>query len=172
MNWFYKPSCARKPQIRAICIYVRYTKVITNNIRLSVTIKALLVNISWMARQIHTIELTLKSTHQTVSNNNNISYIIWRLVFIEIQVYQYSDIISYLLKLAWHLLWQITAPPDMSFNLKITCAQTITILYKYFCIWGLDLRLNNISFYQFLSLLNFWITLKPLRVYSRFKYHK
>ena len=46
---------------------------------------------------------SLKSAHQTVSNN--ISYIIWKLVFIKIQVYQYSNIISYLLKLAWYLLW-------------------------------------------------------------------
>ena len=41
------------------------------------------------------IKLTLENTHQTVSND-----IIWRLVFIEIQVYQYSNIISYFLKLA------------------------------------------------------------------------
>jgi len=48
---------------------------------------------------------------------------IWRLVFINIQVYQYSDIISYLLKLAWHLLWQMTALPDMSFDyvMETTC---------------------------------------------------
>ena len=44
------------------------------------------------------IKLALKSTHQIVSDD--ISYIIWRLVFIEIQAYQYNDIISYLLKLA------------------------------------------------------------------------
>ena len=44
------------------------------------------------------IKLTLENTHQTVSND--ILYIIWRLVFIEIQVYQYSNIISYFLKLA------------------------------------------------------------------------
>jgi len=43
------------------------------------------------------IELALESTHQTVSND--VSYIIWRSVFIEIQVYQYSNIISYFLKL-------------------------------------------------------------------------
>ena len=51
-----------------------------------------------MARQTHMIELVLESTHQTVSND--ILYIISRLVFIEIQAYQYSNIISYLLKLA------------------------------------------------------------------------
>jgi len=44
------------------------------------------------------IKLVLESTHQTVSDN--ILYIIWRSVFIEIQVYQSSNIISYLLKLA------------------------------------------------------------------------
>jgi len=45
---FHKISCNRKSQIRAIYIYVGCTKVITNNqnIRLSVTIKALLANIS------------------------------------------------------------------------------------------------------------------------------
>jgi len=61
----------------------------------------------------------------------------------------------------------------------------------YLCIWGLDLRLNNINLhhlssiiiphyhwhlYWYLSLLslllNFWITLKPLRMYLRFRYHK
>ena len=64
--------------------------------------------------------------------------------------YQYSDIISYLLKLAWHLLWQITALPNMSFDyvMEITCILTITILYKYFYVWELDFKLNNISFHQ------------------------
>ena len=49
---------------------MRYIKVITNNqdIRPSVTIKALLADISWMAGQIHMIELILESTYQTVSN--------------------------------------------------------------------------------------------------------
>jgi len=51
-----------------------------------------------MARWIHMIELALESTHQTVSND--ILYIIKRLVFIKIQAYQCSNIISYLLKLA------------------------------------------------------------------------
>ena len=68
------------------------------------------------------IELILESTHQIVSNN--ISYIIWRSVFIEIQAYQYSNIISYLLKLAWHLLWQMSAPLDTSFNYIIEIAYT------------------------------------------------
>ena len=44
------------------------------------------------------IKLMLKSAHQMIFND--ISYIIWRLVFIKIQAYQYSDIISYLIKLA------------------------------------------------------------------------
>ena len=51
-----------------------------------------------MAEWIHTIKLVLESTHHMVSNNR--LYIIWRLVFIEIQVDQCSDIISYLSKLA------------------------------------------------------------------------
>ena len=48
-----------------------YIKVTTNNwdIKLSVTIKVLLADISWMARQIHMIELALESTHQTFSND-------------------------------------------------------------------------------------------------------
>ena len=38
--------------------------------------------------------------------------------------------------------------------MKTACTQTITILYKYFYIWGLDLRLN----YYWTSelLLNLW----------------
>ena len=51
-----------------------------------------------MAEQIHMIELILESAHQIVFHD--ISYIIWRLVFIEIQAYQCSNITSYLLKLA------------------------------------------------------------------------
>jgi len=109
--------------------------------------------ISGMTEQIPMIKLALKSTHQTISND--ISYIIWRLVFIEIQVYQYSNIIGYLLKLAWHLLWQMTASSGMNFNyvMEIACIQTITILYKYFYVWELDLRLNNINYHQSLSLI-------------------
>ena len=34
--------------------------------------------------------------------------------------------------------------------MKTACVQTITILYKYFCIQELDLKLNNISFHQLL----------------------
>ena len=57
--------------MRAICTYAGCTKVTTNNqdIRLSVTIKAFLANISWMARWIHMIELILKSSHQTISDD-------------------------------------------------------------------------------------------------------
>ena len=90
--------------MKAIHIYTEYTKATTNNwdIKPSVTVKILSADISWMARQIHTIELVLESTHQIVSND--VWYIIWRSVFIEIQAYQCSNIISYLLKLAWHLL--------------------------------------------------------------------
>ena len=91
--------------MRAICTYVGCTKATTNDwdIRPSVAVKALSANISWTAEQIHTIELALGSAHQSVSNN------IWCIskqqVLVEIQAYQYSDIISYLLKLAWQLLW-------------------------------------------------------------------
>jgi len=57
--------------MRAIHIYVGYIKVITNDwdIRPSVAIKASSANISWMAEQIYTIELTLESAHQSVYNN-------------------------------------------------------------------------------------------------------
>ena len=96
--------------MRAIRICVGCTKVTTNDwdIRLSVAVKALSANISWTAEQICTIELALGSAHQSVYND------IWcvskQKVLVEIQAYQYSDIISYLLKLAWQLLWQMTAP--------------------------------------------------------------
>jgi len=51
--------------MRAIHIYMRCTKAITNNwdVRPSVTVKALLANISWIAEQIHTIELVLESAY-------------------------------------------------------------------------------------------------------------
>ncbi len=47
------------------------TKATTNNWdnRPLVTIKALLANILWTARQIHMIEPVLESAHQMVSNN-------------------------------------------------------------------------------------------------------
>ena len=86
--------------MRTICTYVGYTKATTNDwdIRLSVAVKALSANISWMAERIHTIKLALGSAHQSISNN------IWCIskwqVLVEIQAYQCSDIISYLLKLA------------------------------------------------------------------------
>ena len=68
---FHKLSCAGKPQMRAICTYVGGIKATTNDwdIRLLVAIKALFANISWTAEQIYTIELVLKSAHQSVSNN-------------------------------------------------------------------------------------------------------
>ena len=45
---FHKLSCAIKPQVRAICMYIGCTKAITNNqdIRLSVTVKSSFANIS------------------------------------------------------------------------------------------------------------------------------
>ena len=66
---------------------------------------------------------------------------------IEIQAYQCSNIISYLLKLAWQL------PSDTRIDhvIATACVRTITLLYIYFYIWGLDLRLNNINFHQSLS---------------------
>ena len=46
-------------------------KAITNDwdIRPSVAVKALSDNISWTAKQIHIIELVLKSAYQSVSND-------------------------------------------------------------------------------------------------------
>jgi len=57
--------------MRAICTYMGYTKATTNNwdIKLSVTVKALLTDISWMAEQIYMIELALESAHQIISND-------------------------------------------------------------------------------------------------------
>ena len=68
---FHNLSCAGIPQMKAICTYIGYTKATTNNwdIRPSVTVKALFVNILWMTEQIHTIKLVLESAHQSVSNN-------------------------------------------------------------------------------------------------------
>ena len=68
---FHKLSCFGKLQMRAICIYVGCTKVITNNwdIKLLVTVKVLSANISWTAGWIHMIELASKSVYQTVSND-------------------------------------------------------------------------------------------------------
>jgi len=102
---FHKLSCAGKLQIRAIHTYVGCIKATTNDwdIRLSVAVKALSANISWTAEQIHTIKLALGSAHQFV-------FISKQQVLVEIQAYQCNDIISYLLKLAWQLLWQLTAP--------------------------------------------------------------
>jgi len=116
--------------MKAIHIYTECTKAKKNNwdIKPSVTVKILLADISWMAGQIHTIELTLESIYQTASND--IWYIIWRSVFIEIQAYQCSNIISYLLKLAWYLLWQIT----------------VSIRYKF---WSYDKNSLYIDHYSF-----------------------
>ena len=97
---FHKLSCAGKSQIRAIHIYAGCIKVTTNDwdIRPSVAVKASSANISRTTGWTHTIELVLESAHQSVSND------IWciskRQVLVEIQAYQCSDIISYLLKLA------------------------------------------------------------------------
>ena len=127
---FHKLSCAGKPQMRDIRTYAGGTKATTNNwdIRTSVAVKALSANISWTAERICTIELALGSAHQFVSNN------IWCIskwqVLVEIQAYQYSDIISYLLKLAWQLLWQLTA----------------SIRYEFWSCDGNSLRMDHHSF--------------------------
>ena len=96
--------------MRAIRIYAGCTKATTNDwdIRPSVAVKTSSANISWTAERIHTIKLALGSAYQSVFND--IWYISKRQVLVEIQAYQCSDIISYLLKLAWQLLWQLTAP--------------------------------------------------------------
>ena len=56
--------------MRAIFTYTGCTKATINDwdIRLSVALKDLSANISWMAKQICTIELILESAHQSVSN--------------------------------------------------------------------------------------------------------
>ena len=127
---FHKLSCIGKSQMRAIRICVGCTKATTNDwdIRPSVAVKALSANISWTAEQIHMIKLALGSAHQSVSNN--IWYISKQQVLVEIQAYQCSDIISYLLKLAWQLLWQLTAP----------------IRYKFWSCDGNSLRMDHYSF--------------------------
>ena len=57
--------------MRAICTYTGFIKATTNNwdIRPSVTVKVLLPDISWTAGWIFTIELTLKSAHQSISDD-------------------------------------------------------------------------------------------------------
>ena len=127
---FHKISGAGKPQMRAIRTYVGGTKATTNNwdIRTSVAVKASSANISWMAERICMIKLALGSAHQSVSND--IWCISTRQVLVEIQAYQCSDIISYLLKLAWQLLWQLTAP----------------IKYEFWSCDGNSLRMDHHSF--------------------------
>ena len=166
---FNKLSCTGKPQMRAICTYAGGTKATTNDwdIRPSIAVKVLSANISWTAEQIHMIKPALGSAYQSVSND------IWCIskwqVLVEIQAYQCSDIISYLLKLAWQL------PSGTSFDhvMATACARIITLLYIYLYVWGLDFRLNNVNYsywYFLLSVshhtlvLNLWNTIK-------FKYH-
>ena len=68
---FHNLSCTGKPHMRAICTYMRCTKVTTNDwdIKPSVAVKALFANILRIAEQIHMIELVLESAHQSVSND-------------------------------------------------------------------------------------------------------
>ena len=57
--------------MRAILTYTGCTKATINDwdIRLSVALKALSANISWMAKQICMIELTLESAYQYIFND-------------------------------------------------------------------------------------------------------
>ena len=72
----------------SVHIYVRYIKPTTNkwDIRSSVIVKVLLAIISWMARQIHIIELALESAHQTVSND------IYIIHYMEISIHRDTSI--------------------------------------------------------------------------------
>ena len=127
--------------MKAICTYAGCTKATTNewDIRPLVAVKALSANISWTAERIHTIELALGSAHQSVSND------IWcvskQQVLVEIQAYQCNDIISYLLKLVWKLLWQITAPIRYEFW---SCdGNSLCIDYHFFTYILLCLRIRS-----------------------------
>ena len=57
--------------MKAIRKCVGYTKVTTNDwdIRPSVAVRAFSANISWMAEQIHMVELALESAYQYVYND-------------------------------------------------------------------------------------------------------
>ena len=63
----------------------------------------------------------------------------------------------------------------MSFDhvMATACAQTITILYIYLCVWGLDLRLNNINYscWYFSSSVNHYILILNLWNTIQLKYH-
>ena len=123
--------------MRAICTYVGCIKATTNNqdIRSSVTVKALSANISWTAKWICMIKLALESAYQ--STYNNIWCISKQKVLVEIQAYQCSDIISYLLKLAWQLLWQMTAPiryEFWSYNGNSLCTDHYSFIYILLCL--------------------------------------
>ena len=123
--------------MRAIRTYAEGTKAATNDwdIRPSVAVKALSANISWTAEWIRMIELALGSAHQFVSNN------IWCIskwqVLVEIQAYQCSDIISYLLKLAWQLVrcgshWG--GSPQNGLGDEQTCRTTLASAYVLRCL--------------------------------------
>ena len=68
---FFKLSCTRKSQMRAICTYAKNIRATTNDwdIRPSVAVKALSANISWTAGWIHMIKLALGSAYQFGSND-------------------------------------------------------------------------------------------------------
>ena len=81
---------------------------------------------------------------------------------VEIQAYQYSDIISYLLKLAWQL------PSGMSFDhvMATACVQTITLLFIYFGVW----ELVNGSRYKSRKVSRVKKTIKKVEDSKRIKY--
>ena len=62
--------------------------------------------------------------------------------------------------------------------MKTACVQTITILYIYFYVWGLNLKLNN-SYHLFLISINicidychyYWTSKSLLNIWE-FRYHK
>ena len=71
VDLFSQTKLCWKSQISTICIYMRCIKTTTNNwdIRLSVAVKALSANISWMAERICTVKLALESAHQSIYND-------------------------------------------------------------------------------------------------------
>ena len=63
----------------------------------------------------------------------------------------------------------------MSFGhvMATACAQTITLLYIYLCVWGLNLRLNNVNYFcwYFSSSANHHILILNLWNTIQLKYH-
>jgi len=93
---------------------------------------------------------------------------------VEIQAYQCSDIISYLLKLAWQLLWQMTAPIRYKFwscDRNSLYTDYYSFVYILLC---LRVRLNNINYscWYFSSSVNHHILILNLWNTIQLKYHK